>query len=414
MSLFELMGTLIFVVALFGYVNHRFIKLPEPIGTTAMGISATLVLTILSGTHPHLVVTAKEFAKALDFTDLVFHGLLGILLFAGSLHVSITDLARKKMPIIALATGGVIISTIVVGFLTHWLFAALGNPLPMVYCFLFGALISPTDPIAVMGALKSAGIPKDTELKVAGESLFNDGTAVVAFMLMLGLATGTTSPTLESISMMLLTEVGGAILYGLAAGYLAFYLIKGVDSYPLEILITLALATSGYAFAEWLHVSAPLSVVVMGLVIGNHGATAVMSPKTREHLFQFWGVMDEILNLILFGLIGLKMLALSGTHSLWFAAAAAVPAVLFARLVSVIGSLGMVRVFSPTAPHSVKVLTWGGLRGGISIALALSIPAFDGKPQIVLATYAVVLFSLLVQAPTLSPMLKYCFKRDKS
>jgi CPA1 family monovalent cation:H+ antiporter len=255
----------------------------------------------------------------------------------------------------------------------------------------------------VLGVLKTVGVPKALEMDIAGESLFNDGTGVVAFLLLLGIVTGSTEPTFTSVALLLLTEIVGALLLGLLLGYLAFFMLKGVDSYPVEIIITMALATAGYSLAERVHVSAPLTVVVAGLVIGNHGARIAMSERTREHLFSFWDLVDEVLNLVLFGLVGLQLLGFDAEEVAWPAAVLLVPVVLLARFLSV-GTPAVLlgRWLKRRTPHAVKVLTWGGLRGGISVALALSLPQFAARDTFVLGTYAVVLFSLLVQAPTLA------------
>lgn len=406
MSLFELIGALATAVAVFGYINHKFIKLPDTIGITAMGLLVSLALTIIGWHVPGAVHWASDFASHLDLPEVVFHGLLSVLLFAGSLHINISDLAKQRLPVFVLSTVGVVLSTVIVGYGTHWLLAALGINIGLTYCLLFGALISPTDPIAVLGVLKTAGAPKSLETNISGESLFNDGTGVVTYLVLLGIATGASEPTVSAVSLLLAKEVIGALAVGLAVGYVAFFMLKGVDSYPVEILITLALATGGYAFAERVHVSAPLAVVVMGLVIGNHGARSAMSQKTREHLFSFWELLDEVLNLVLFGLIGIKLLSLGSADVSWLAAATLLPVVLFARFASVGLPVLALRPWLTPTPHTIKVLTWGGLRGGISVALALSLPQFAGKELFVVATYAVVLFSLLVQAPTLGPLLK--------
>jgi monovalent cation:H+ antiporter, CPA1 family len=409
MSVFELIGALAAVVALFGYINHRLIRLPDTVGITAMGLAASLLLALVGRHVPGLAQWAAGFSARLDFPEIVFHGLLGILLFAGSLHINISDLARQKLPVLVLATIGVVLSTAIVGFGAWWALGSIGSPIGLKYCLLFGALISPTDPIAVLGILKTARVPKALEMDIAGESLFNDGTAVFAFLILLGIATGVSQPTAGAIALLLAKEVLGALLAGLAIGYVGFFMLKGVDSYPVEIIITLALATGGYALAERLHVSAPLAVVVMGLVVGNHGARSAMSESTRQHLFSFWELLDEVLNLVLFGLIGVKLLALASDASdaAWGAAVLLVPVVLLARFASVgVPALALRPWIRRPTPHAVKVLTWGGLRGGISVALALSLPDFEGRDTFVVATYAVVLFSLLVQAPTLGLLLK--------
>lgn len=407
MSLFELVGALTTVIAVFGYINYRFIRLPDTVGITAMGLAASVLLTVAGRHIPGAVQWADAFATRLDFPEIVFHGMLGILLFAGSLQINISDLARQKLPILLLSTVGVALSATIVGCATYWALGLFGMPVGLQYCLLFGALISPTDPIAVLSILKTAGVPKALETDIAGESLFNDGTGVVAFLILLDIATGASQPGVLAVAGLLAREVLGALVVGLALGYAAFFLLKGVDSYPVEIMITLALATGGYAFAERMHVSAPIAVVLMGLVIGNHGSRSAMSATTREHLFSFWELLDAILNLVLFGLIGVKVLTLAHSEAAWLVAAALVPVVLFARFASVgLPAIVLRPWLAHRTPHAVKILTWGGLRGGISVALALSLPGFEGRETFVIATYAVVLFSLLVQAPTLGLLLK--------
>lgn len=400
MSSFQLIGAFISLIAVFGHINQRFIKLPDTLGITAIGVFASVLLALFGRQVPEVTRWATHLAESLDFAELVFHGMLGLLLFAGSLAVDFSQLRKYKAPIFVLATLGVLVSTLVIGGGSWLLFGALGHPVPYLYCMLLGALISPTDPIVVMGVLKKSGLPEKLRAKIVGESLFNDGTAVVAFIVVLGLATGTTTPSIPQVALLLAQEMVGGVLFGLACGFTAIFLLKGINSYPVEILITLALPTGGYALAEAIHVSAPLAVVVMGLVIGNHGAKHVMSATTREHLFSFWQLTDEVLTLALFGLIGMHMLTLDLTWELVLAGAAIIPLALAARAASVAGPLALVGL-AERAPHTVTVLTWGGLRGGISIALALSIPESEFKPLLLVATYVIVLFSLLVQAPTL-------------
>jgi monovalent cation:H+ antiporter, CPA1 family len=407
MSTLELIGLLAASVAVLGFVNHRFIGLPDAIGITAAGSLFALALALIGRRVPGVTEWANTFAGHIEFTEIVFQGLLGVLLFAGSLQFNIADLERQKWPVLVLATLGVVVSTVAVGFGTHWLLGAVGIALPLKYCLLFGALISPTDPIAVLAVLKTLGVPRALETDIAGESLFNDGTGVVAYLFLLGIATGSADGSFEELGRLLLLEVLGGLVLGVVVGYCAFAMLKGLDSYPVEILVTIALATGGYALAQRLHVSAPLAVVVMGLVIGNHGAKSAMSPTTRKQLFSFWELIDEILNLMLFGLMGLTLLALAGSPQSWWPAIALVPVVLVARFLSVAAPALVLRPFvRRRTPHAVKVLTWGGLRGGISVALALSLPPFDGRELLVMATYSVVLFSLLVQAPTLGALLR--------
>lgn len=407
MSPLELVGALAAVVALLGYINHRFIRLPDTIGITLAGSIFALVMALVGRHVPGAVQWAENVASHIDFTEIVFQGLLGVLLFAGSLHTNIRELARQRWRVFVLATLGVAISTIVVGFAANVLLSLMGFPVALKYCLLFGALISPTDPISVLGVLKIAGVPKALEVDIAGESLFNDGTGVVAFLFMLGIITGAYEPSVATIAKLLALELLGGVAVGLVVGYAAFLLLKDLDSYPVEILLTIAVATGGFALAQRLQVSGPLAVVVMGLVIGNHGAQSAMSDDSRRHIFEFWELVDEVLNLMLFGLMALTLLAFAGANQSWLPAIALVPVVLFGRFASVALPGVLLRSFlARRTPHAIKVLTWGGLRGGISIALALSLPAFPGRDVLVMGTYAVVLFSLLVQAPTLSLLLQ--------
>jgi CPA1 family monovalent cation:H+ antiporter len=404
MSLFELVGFIFTIVALFGYVNNRFIKLPDTLGNMAVGLAASLALLVVGLKNETAHETARTLLAAVNFPALVLQGLLGLLLFAGSLHVNVVNLRHQKLPILLLSSVGVLISTAVVGLSFHYGLAWLGQDIALVYCLMFGALISPTDPIAVMGVLKKVGAPTSLASKITGESLFNDGTAVVVFLLLLGLSNGTTEPTAAAVAGLFLSEVVGGILMGLALGYGAVALLKGMDSYPVEILTTLAVATGGYALAQRLHVSAPLAIVVAGLVIGHTGAREAMSATTRQHLFSFWELLDEILNLVLFGLIGMALLVLNFSMSALVAGVLAIPLVLAARWLSVAAPLYLSKL--ELTPHAITVLTWGGLRGGISVALALTLPEFEGRTTVVMATYCVVVFGLLVQGTTLGPLLR--------
>jgi len=404
MTLFELVGFILFIVAFFGYVNHRFIKLPDTLGSMVVGLSASLALLLVGVHNESAHATASQLMAAINFPALVLQGLLGLLLFAGSLHVNVVNLRNQKLPILLLSSVGVLISTAVVGVSFHYVLAFLGQNISLVHCLMFGALISPTDPIAVMGVLKKVGAPVSLASKITGESLFNDGTAVVVFLLLLGLSNGTTEPTAAAIGSLFLMEVVGGVLLGLALGYGAVAMLKGMDSYPVEILTTLAVATGGYALAQRLHVSAPLAVVLAGLVIGHTGAMTAMSQATRAHLFTFWELLDELLNLVLFGLIGMALLVLTYSVSALTAGLIAIPLVLAARWLSVAIPLRLSSM--NLTPHAVTVLTWGGLRGGISVALALTLPEFEGRSTIVTATYCVVVFGLLVQGTTLGPLLK--------
>ena len=402
LSIFEVVGGVICLVALFGYFNHRFIRLPDATGITAVGMSASLAAVIYGNFDPAFASGVKDLIGQLDFAEFLLHGLLGLLLFAGSLHIQFEDIAKEKWLILALATVGVVTSTLLVGAGFYAVTQLLGLGIPFLYCLMFGALISPTDPIAVLAILKRLGVPKSLETRIAGESLFNDGTAVVIFLTVLELATGSGHATVSGTAMLFLTEVAGGLLFGAVAGYVGFVMLRGVDSYAVEILITLALATGGYAGAEALHVSAPIAVVLMGLVIGNRGKVEAMTEETRTRLFGFWEVLDELLNLLLFGLIGLEMVILSFTYLEALVGVAAIAIVLAARFASISGPILASPRLRQYARPAIIIMGWGGLRGGVSIALALSLPEFGGREYVVSATYLVVVFSILVQALTLS------------
>jgi CPA1 family monovalent cation:H+ antiporter len=315
--------------------------------------------------------------------------------------------------IATLATVGVVSATAITGLLAWWLFALVGLELPLIWCLVFGALIAPTDPIAVLGILKSAGAPKTLETKITGESLFNDGVAVVVFLLLAGIATGGTEATVGGALWLFLQEAVGGTLFGLAVGALAYWMLKSVDNYQVEVLITLALTTGGYALAELLHLSAPIAIVVAGLLIGNQGRLLAMSDKTREHLDTFWELVDEILNAVLFVLIGLEVLVLTVSTEYLTAGLLAIPLVLFARFVSVGLPVGVMRRYRSFSPKVVQLLTWGGLRGGISVALALSLPVGETRDALVSITYAVVVFSILVQGLTIGPLVRHSLTQSR-
>ncbi|MEO6192393.1 MAG: sodium:proton antiporter [Thermoanaerobaculia bacterium] len=387
------------VTAVLAYLNHRYLGLPTKIGV--MGI-ALLLSGLLIGLNKlglsSLHDSEVAFLSSIDFSDLLMQGMLSILLFAGALHVDLTELSRFKWPVGLLSVFGTVTSTLLVGLSLWAVLPVTGTALPLPYCLIFGALISPTDPIAVMGIMKSAGAPKDLEIVIAGESLFNDGVGVVLFSLLLVMVAQGESPTVAHGARLLLQEAGGGILFGLALGYLTYRMLKSIDNYQVEVMITLAAVLGGYALADRIHVSGPLAMVVAGLLIGKHGRALAMSDTTREHVDMFWELLDEILNSVLFVLIGLEVILIPFSTGIFLAMAAVLAITLMARLISVGVPMGLAyRIFHLLPPGSWKVLTWGGLRGGISVALALSLPA-GGEREIVLAlTYAVVVFSILVQ-----------------
>jgi CPA1 family monovalent cation:H+ antiporter len=400
-KLFHILALLLTISAVFSYINHRFLKLPTTVGLMLIALLFSLGINLLGPFGIEIEQEVALMMRSVDFDETLLHGMLGFLLFAGALHVNLNDLAQQRGVIAVLATFGVIGATFIIGILSWWGFGLVGLEIPFIYCLLFGALISPTDPIAVLGILKQAGVPKSLEIKITGEALFNDGIAVVVFLLFAGIAAGGSEISAASVLGLFAQEAVGGLLFGLATGAGAYWMLKSVDNYQVEVLITLALVTGSYALAEILHLSAPIAIVVAGLLVGNHGRTLAMSERTREHLDTFWELIDEILNAVLFVLIGLEVLILTFREEYLLAGLIAIPIVLLARFITVGVPLRVMRRFRDFSPNAIKLLTWGGLRGGISIALALSLPAGEIRDSLVAVTYLVVVFSILVQGLTL-------------
>ena len=416
MTNFQIISGILLIVALFGWINYRFLKLPDAIGITAVSVIVSLVVLVLGEVFGYRRADSiRDFTSGFDFSSVLLHGVLGLLLFAGSLQIEIDDLADEKWMVLVLATVGVVVSTAVVGVALYIVTHTVSAGIPIIHCLIFGALISPTDPVAIMAVLKRAKLPKSLEVRIAGESMFNDGAAIALFLALLGVAASGDTLSLQSTALSFLIEVVGAFVFGGAFGWAGYRLLRGVDSYPVEILITLAMATAGYALAEAIHVSAPIAVVLMGLIIGNKGAEKAMSANTRRRLFDFWEVVDELLNLLLFALIGLQMLSLDVTPIHFIIGGAAIVIVLIARLVSIAGPILLAPRLREYGLASVAIMTWGGLRGGISIAMALSLPDESARDTLLSATYMVVIFSILVQALSLGPLTRRVLQsaRDK-
>lgn len=407
MHLLDLIAVLTILAAGFSYINLRLLKLDRTVGLMALTLLFSLVLKIIGPYVPGVAIRAHAVVGRFDFDEALLHGMLGFLLFAGALHIDLGDLVRYRRPIAVLATLGVVLSTAIVGGVIWAVLPLLGLPLRFIDCLLFGALISPTDPIAVMALLKRLGAPRPLEVQIAGESLFNDGVGVVLFTGLLQLAAEGNEFSFAHFATLFLRESVGGVLFGLASGAFVFHLLKSVDDYQVEILLSLALVAGGYALANALHVSGPIAMVVAGLFIGNHGRTFAMSPTTTQHLDLFWELVDEILNAILFVLIGLEVLVLNLTPRYLVAGGIATLVVILARLASVALPIKLLLDHKDLPPNTVRVLTWGGLRGGISIALALSLPrqleneVRDARELILAMTFIVVVFSVLVQGLTI-------------
>jgi CPA1 family monovalent cation:H+ antiporter len=409
--LLDLAAILLALAAAFGYLNHRWLKLPHTIGLVVIALFASIAILALDLAAPSLGfrATVRGAVKSIDFPDVLMKGMLSFLLFAGALHINLNELARRIWAIVAMATIGVLISTALVGYATYLLAGLAGFGIPLGYCLVFGALISPTDPIAVLGILKTVHVPASLEAKIAGESLFNDGVGIVLFTILVAVAAGTEGGdalTAAAIGQLFATEALGGGLLGLATGFIAYRAIGSIDEHNLEVLITLALVTLTYSIAITIHVSGPIAVVVSGILIGNHGKRLAMSATTRDYLFKFWSLIDEVLNSVLFLIIGFEILALTFTGPIVLVMALAVPVVLAARLAAVSVPLAALSLRDEFTKGAIPVLTWGGLRGGISVALALSLPDFPQKHVVLAMTYGVVIFSIIVQGLTVERVVR--------
>jgi CPA1 family monovalent cation:H+ antiporter len=406
---FDAAAILIVLAALLGYINQRFIGLPPSVGLTVMGAVASLGVIGLDLLLPDVTVNADivRFLRAIDFHATLMDGMLSFLLFAGALHVDWTAMKRGRLGVVTLSTVGVLISTAIVagGFLL--ITAAIGLTVPLVWCLVFGALISPTDPVAVMAVLKRTSVPPTLQATVAGESLYNDGVGVVLFSIILATALGSQAFEPGRAVLLFAREAGGGLALGLVLGWLAFVAMRSIDDYNVEVMISLAVVMGGYTLGRWLHISGPVAMATAGLLIGNHVVDKAMSDKTSEYLLKFWSIIDEILNAVLFLLIGLEVVAIPADPRLLLAGVAAIPLVMIARAVSVLVPLNALRPWLKLGPLAPTTLIWGGLRGGISVALALSLPEGPARSTALAATYIIVLFSVIVQGGSIERVLRW-------
>ncbi len=405
MDLFAAVSLLISVSAVFSFINYRYFKMPRTVGLMLFALALSLGLIAAGQFGWSVRRPAADLVAKLDFNRLLLEGMLGFLLFAGALHVEANELLEHKWMIGILATVGVLFSTLLVGLLAWLIFDLISLPVPLIYCLLFGALISPTDPVAVLGILKELGAPKHIETQMAGEALFNDGVGVVVFVVILGVIEGGSGQPWHAAMATFAKEALGGIALGLLLGWVAYEMLKRVDNYQVEVLITLGLVMGGYELAHTLHTSGPLAVVSAGLLIGNQGRAFAMSEVTRQNLDTFWELVDEILNALLFLLIGIEVLVLDISIRHLAAGLLLIPAVLLVRLLTVGIPFGVLERTPPFRNRTVKMLTWGGLRGGIAVALALSFPESPYRGAILVGTYIVVVFSIAVQGLTIRRLL---------
>ena len=404
MTFLQISSLLIVLAGAFGAVNYLFLRLPAAIGILIVALAASLVVLGLDLAFPSLgmVDETRRIVNGLEFSDALLEGMLGLLLFAGALHVKLSDLRTEALIVFLMATIGVGLSTAVVGVGFSWI-----TGMPLLVALVFGALISPTDPVAVLGVLRQAELRKTLETKIAGESLFNDGVGYVVFLVLAGLAfpSGEAhgSGFADAVQLFLREALGGALL-GIVLGWLVFRVMRRIDDYSLEVLITLGLAFGGYELAVALHVSAPIMAVCAGLLIGDVGTRHGMSEETRRYVEAFWHMVDEILNAVLFLMIGFEVFAVAFSVDNLTAAVLAIGLSLLARLSAVAVPVLLLRPFQDISRDVIPVMTWGGLKGGISVALALSLPEGEWKPVILAATYVIVVFSIIVQGLTVAPL----------
>lgn len=408
MEVYYSFSILIVIATVFSYINHRFLKLPSTIGIMVIAMLVSIGLVIIGRFTTKPLNDFYELVRHIDFTQMLMGGMLNFLLFAGAIHINLQDLKEQKLPIIVFSTLSVLISTVVVGFALYYILNNLlpiiniHIEIPLIYCFLFGALISPTDPIAVLSILKQAKVSKALETKVAGESLFNDGVAVVIFTVIFNVAQGMGDfdISIGSISWLLAKEIFGALIVGTGLGYLAFYAIRTADDQKLSVLITLSVVTGGYMIASAMHISGPLTMVSAGLIIGYSKQKALEkypNAHLKGYLSTFWELIDEVLNAVLFLFIGFEILLVKDLNDYWLTGLISIIVVLFARYISIKVPTLIIPFKEKFSKGTITILVWGGLRGGVSIALALSIPEGDYKPTIIAATYFVVVFSIIVQ-----------------
>lgn len=402
----EILTITIVLAAIFAYINNKLIKWPPIIGIMALSLITSILLATL-GSKSLLSDKAAQLASSVDFHDVLMNFMLSFLLFAGAIHIDAAKLKKERWPIILLATLGILISTFLIGGMVWYLFKLFHLPVPFIYCLLFGSLISPTDPIAVLSILKEAKIPSSLELKISGESLFNDGVAVVIFITIAGVAnSGDATFSAIDTAKLFLQEAVGGLIFGGVLGYAGSWALRSVNDYKVEVLITLAIVMGGYFLAGKLHISGPLAMVVAGIITGNKVRKEGFSNESRDYLGKFWELIDEILNAILFMLMGLVTLIIKINPTIFIVGGICILITLLARWASVLFPVFLLRYKIRFERNAVAVLTWGGLRGGLSVAMALSLSTGMHRDEFVLITYIIVVFSILVQGLTIGKLAK--------
>ena len=405
MSIYNAFALLTLLAALFSYLNHRYFRLPDTIGIMLMSIITSLAIIALGYLNPAVFQEANRFIRGIDFYAVLVKVMLGFLLFAGAIHIDGQALRKERTAVLTFSTISVLLSTAFVGILLHFITGWLHQPIDLVYCLLFGALISPTDPIAVLSILRKAGIPLSEEVRITGESLFNDGVGIVVFLCMYQVAqAGAGDLSVYRVALLFCQQAGGGLLLGVLVGYAGFLVLRSIDYYQVEVLVTIALVMGGNLIADYAGVSGPLAMVMAGLITGNKSRQTAMSDNTRDYLDKFWSMIDNLLNALLFLLMGLEMLVIPFPLRILLLSICAIPIVLAARYLSVLLPIGLLRYHTCFGKNSIGLLTWGGLRGGLSIALALSLPASMHGQTFVAITYIIVIFSVLVQGTTIGKL----------
>ncbi|RYY32304.1 MAG: sodium:proton antiporter [Sphingobacteriaceae bacterium] len=414
MDLFIIIALLITLSAIYSYLNAKFLKLPGTIGVMAIAVVGSILIIASNKLNPAIAKNLTVLAKSIDFSETVLNIMLGFLLFATAFRVDTRQLKREMKPVMVLSTFGVIISTAIFGGLFYYIAGWFDIKMPLIYCFVFGALVSPTDPVAVAGIIKGSKLPQHLETIVSGESLFNDGIGLVLFVTILEIANaGNEAIVFGNAVLLFAQEVFGGIALGGITGYVAFRLMRSIKDFQTIVLVSLALVMANSLVASYLHLSIPIAVVTAGLFAGSRSINTDKKEQSHQGLENFWELVDELLNTILFSMIGLQMINFPFINYYWRTGLIAIVVLLVARWCSIMLPLTFLRRSLNVNYSSINILTWAGVRGGISIALALSLPLEARyKYLIISATFFVVLFSIIVQGLTLNRLINFLYRNE--